>query len=142
MSDAPSSPPTRHRLVFALLAAGTIALGLHLQRHRGQLPVDVADILGDGLWAVMLYWLVAMVLPALTDWHRAIVAIAGCWAMELSQLSRSPMLASLRRTTLGHLALGSDFDGGDLIVYPCGVALALLLERIVLARRQRAGPAG
>lgn len=142
MSDAPSSPPTRHRIRFAALAAGTIALGLQLQRYRAQLPVDLADILGDGLWAVMLYWLVALVLPALTDWHRAIVAIAGCWAVELSQLSRSSVLVSLRRTTLGHLALGSDFDTRDLLVYPCGVALALLLERVFLAPRRRGGPAG
>ncbi|MFN8653736.1 MAG: DUF2809 domain-containing protein [Gemmatimonadales bacterium] len=132
MSDA---RPTRHRLVFAALAAATMFGGLQLQRHRATLPAAVGDILGDALWAVMFYWLVSMVFPALTDWHRAIVAVAGCWSVELSQLARSPGLVALRHTTLGHLVLGSDFDPRDLLVYPCGVAVALLFERLLIARR-------
>lgn len=142
MSDARSSPPTRHRLVFAVLAAATIVAGLQLQRHRAGLPRDVADILGDALWAVMFYWLVSVIFPALTDWHRAIAAVAGCWAVELSQLSHSSALLALRHTRLGHLVLGSDFDRRDLLVYPCGVALALMLERLFIARRWRSTSRG
>ena len=44
---------------------------------------------------------------------RAAVALAFCFAVEFSQLVHLPALDALRRTTAGHLALGSGFDPRD-----------------------------
>jgi hypothetical protein len=40
-----------------------------------------------------------------------------------------PVLDALRRTTAGHLALGSGFDRRDFAAYAGGVLAAVLLER-------------
>ena len=57
-----------------------------------------------------------------------------CVAVELSQLIRTPALNALRRTTLGHLVLGTDFDARDLVAYAGGVLVAVMIERVVRAR--------
>ena len=72
---------------------------------------------------------------------RAAVALAICFAVEFSQLWHLPILDALRRTTAGHLVLGSGFDLRDFAAYAAGVLAAVLLERAT--ERRRAGkPAG
>jgi hypothetical protein len=45
------------------------------------------------------------------------------------------VLDALRRTTAGHLALGSGFNRRDLAAYAGGVLAAVLLERAIERRR-------
>jgi hypothetical protein len=56
-------------------------------------------------------------------------AVGFCFAVEFSQLFHLPALDALRRTTAGHLALGSGFDPRDFVSYATGVLAAVLLER-------------
>lgn len=120
---------SRLRVSFAGLALGTIVLGLLLQRARAALSVVAGDALGDALWAIMIYWIVAAIRPSLARFRRAIIALLGCWSVELSQLYHAAWIDGWRRTTLGHLILGTDFDARDLAVYAAGIAVALTLER-------------
>jgi len=66
---------------------------------------------------------------------RIVVAVAICFAVELSQLLHTPELDSLRRTTVGQLTLGSGFDVRDLLSYTVGVLAAALFERTVFGRQ-------
>jgi hypothetical protein len=135
----PRHARARHpRARYAGLAIATIAIGLLV--HRGPIPLPPAarDVLGDALWATMLYWWIGALAPAASGRARAAVAIAACGAVELGQLVRSPALDSVRATTLGHLVLGSDFDARDLVAYAAGVAAAALLDR-ARARRRASG---
>ncbi len=127
----------RVRVRYFALAAGTIALGLTVHLRGGALPPDVRDILGDFLWAAMVVWGIAAVSPAIRLPWRAAVAFAVCSAVECSQLLHLPALDTLRRTTAGHLVLGSGFDPRDFAAYAAGVFAAVLLERV--AERQRPG---
>jgi hypothetical protein len=113
---------------FAALAIGTLALGLLVHQAGSVLPPAVQDILGDALWAMMIAWLVGAIIPRTPPWRRAAVAIAFAWAVELSQLLHAPWLDGWRRTTLGQLTLGTDFDPRDLAAYAVGVLAAVLLE--------------
>lgn len=61
--------------------------------------------------------------------------------METRQLYHAPALDALRRTTAGHLVLGSGFDPRDLLAYTLGVVAAVLLER-ALHRRPAPAVAG
>jgi hypothetical protein len=66
------------------------------------------------------------------------VAVAICFAVEVSQLYHTPALDTLRRTTVGQLTLGTGFDLRDLLTYIGGVLAAACLERagrIWLGRR-------
>ena len=124
----------RTRAAFVALAVGTIAVGLGVHRRGDILGAALRDMLGDALWATMIAWWVAALVPRASLRTRAIAALAICFAVELSQLYHAPALDALRRTTAGHLVLGSGFDPRDFVSYALGVLAAALLERIVRKR--------
>jgi hypothetical protein len=86
----------------------------------------------------MVVWWISAIAPASRLPWRAAVALAFCFAVELSQLWRFPVLDALRRTTAGHLVLGSGFDPRDFGAYAAGVLTAVLLERAA-ERPKRSG---
>ena len=119
---------------YVALAAGTIVLGLGVHWRGGTIPPVARDILGDALWAAMVTWGLAAAAPAIRLPQRAAVALACCFAVELSQLFHSPAVDALRRTSVGHLALGNGFDPRDFVSYTIGVLAAVLLEHVTGAR--------
>jgi hypothetical protein len=125
------------RVAYVVLAAGTIALGLWVHRGGVALGAGARDVLGDVLWAGMMAWWVGAAAPGARLAARSAVALGICVTVELSQLIHAPAIDAVRRTTLGHLVLGSGFDGRDLLAYAAGVSAVALLERAVLARRRR-----
>jgi hypothetical protein len=116
----------------------TIATGLAVHFHGGRLGATARDMTGDALWAMMLTWLLGAAAPAIALRTRAIAAIALCAAVEVSQLLHFAALDALRRTTAGHLVLGSGFDVRDFASYALGILAAILLERAVLKSNARA----
>ena len=131
----------RSRIVYVALAVGTIVVGLAVHLHGAALSPVARDVLGDALWATMIAWWVGAAAPAVRLSRRAIVALAICFAVEVSQLYHAPGIDALRETTLGHLVLGSGFDPRDLASYAAGVLAAAWLE-LVMLRRSAGTPAG
>jgi hypothetical protein len=123
---------------YASAALLTIAMGLLI--HRGVMPLAAVprDVVGDALWAAMIYWWIGVVRPGAYWQARAAWAVAVCWLVEVAQLAHTPSLDAFRATTVGHLVLGSGFDPRDLLAYAVGVLLAALLDR----RAQSGGRAG
>ncbi len=140
LPDSGAPAPAQLRRTYVGLALGTIALGLvvHL-RGAAALGATARDVLGDALWAMMIYWWVGVIAPSMSLARRSVVALLICVAVEFGQLVRTPWLTAVRATRLGHLMLGSDFDARDLLAYATGVALAALqdirLFRSVAIRR-------
>lgn len=116
------------RLAYLALAIGTIILGLAVNRGRTPLGPVARDVVGDALWAAMMAWWVGAAAPGARLAARSAVALGICMAVEVSQLIHGPAIDAVRRTTVGHLVLGSGFDPRDLAAYPLGVAAAALLE--------------
>lgn len=133
------SPELRARACYAALAIATIEVGLAV--HLGGVPMSpaVRDITGDALWAAMLTCWVSALVPRMALSARGALALAGCCAVEASQLYHTPALDAVRGTRLGHLVLGSGFDPRDFAAYALGVLGAVALERVW--HRRRAGPA-
>lgn len=127
----------RIRAPYVALAVGTIALGLMVHWWGGGLAPAVRDVLADGLWAAMMTWWVAALVPRASLRARAAVALAICVVVETSQRYHTPGMDALRRTTAGHLVLGSDFDPRDLAAYSAGVLAVVLLERASIRRVER-----
>jgi hypothetical protein len=107
------------RAVYVASALATIALGLAVHLGGKRLPPPVRDVVGDALWATMLTWWVSALWPRLARGRRAALSLGICFAV--SQLYHAPGLDAVRRTTLGHLVLGSGFDPRDLAAYALGV---------------------
>jgi hypothetical protein len=106
----------------------TIVVGLVVARGGHALPPGVRDKLGDALWAMMVFWWIGAAVPLAGSWRRAGVALGICFAVEASQLYHAPSVDAIRRSTLGHLVLGSGFDARDLAAYGVGVLAAVMLE--------------
>jgi hypothetical protein len=121
----------RVRAPYVALTIGTIALGLAIHLRGDILSPAVRDVLGDALWAAMVAWGGAVVAPALRPPMRGLTAVAICVAVEFSQLYHAPALDAIRRTTAGHLLLGSGFDQRDLGAYAAGVLAAMIVELVV-----------
>jgi hypothetical protein len=130
----------RARARYVALAVVTILLGLAVH-SGGRLSPIVRDVLGDALWAAMAAWWIAAVAPSIRLTWRAAAALALCFAVEFSQLVHFPALDALRRTTAGHLVLGSGFDRRDFAAYAGGVLSAVLLE-LAIRRRVSDEPFG
>jgi hypothetical protein len=101
------------------LVVHRIDLGLH--------PV-ARDVIGDALWAMMMFWLIGALMPRARWQARALFALAICFTVEISQLYHSAAIDGIRATALGHLVLGQGFDPRDFLAYALGVAVAALLD--------------
>ena len=123
------------RRTYVGLALGTIALGLIVHLYGDALGPTSRDVVGDVIWGAMIAWWVGAIAPGSSLLVRIVVAVAICFAVELSQLIHTPELDSLRRTTVGQLTLGSGFDVRDLLSYTVGVLAAALFERTVFGRQ-------
>ena len=118
----------RARLGYVAAALATILVGLAVHRAPVPLPPAVRDVAGDALWAVMATWWVSAAWPSAPRLGRGAAALAVCFAVEIGQLLRTPVLDAVRATTLGRLALGTHFDPRDLAAYAAGVVAAVLLD--------------
>ena len=118
----------RDRSRYLALAFATIIVGLTVHLHGGALPPATRDVFGDALWAMMVTWVISAVVPKLSLLRRATAAATVCLVVEFSQLVDQPALNAIRRTTAGHLVLGTSFDPRDLVAYLAGVLVSVLLD--------------
>lgn len=105
-----------------------IAAGLLSRRYPWWQPRVVAAYAGDALWAVMVFWGLALLRPRAQTGTLAGSAFAVALAVEGSQLLSTPWLVAVRDTRLGALALGRGFLWSDIVCYALGIALAALLD--------------
>jgi hypothetical protein len=118
----------RSHAAAALVA--TIALGL--ASRRIQLGVHLWDkSLGDALYTVMLYFLVALARPSLRPVALGSIALGLSIALELFQLTGIPA----RLPRLLQFALGTSFAWHDLGCYVVGAALVTLAHVLVARAR-------
>jgi len=131
------SPKSRLRAAYVASALATTAIGLVVHFGGTRLPLAARDVVGDALWALTLTWWISALVPQLARSTRAALTFGFCCAVELSQLYHTPGLDALRRTTLGHLVLGSGFDLRDLAAYSLGILGAVFIERSAALRKSR-----
>jgi hypothetical protein len=124
----------RHRLQYAALAGATVGVGLVVHAVDLGLHPVARDMLGDALWAVMIFFGLAVLQPRTRLGARFLVALVICFAVEVTQLYHTPRWDAVRATQLGHLVLGSGFDPRDFLAYLLGVAIAAGWERTWWAR--------
>lgn len=99
-------------------------------------PSFVAEFGGDTLWALMVFWIVGLLLPAISTARAALIAGGFSVLIEFSQLFHAPWLDALRGKLLARLVLGQGFLWSDLVCYTTGIAIGVALE-LALRSRQR-----
>lgn len=128
--DAHVSARRRALLVIAVLV---VAAGL-VTHVVGRGPI--ADALGDALYAVMIYVVIAIVLPRAPVWIVGASAAALCMLIECFQLTGLPAIWSEAFWPV-RLVLGVGFGARDLVAYAVGAGAAALCDHAI-GRRLRA----
>jgi len=118
----------RNRLFLFIAIVVTVALGLASRKLPVLFPALLGKYPGDALWSLMVYWGIAWLIPNASIKKVAGLALLVSYADEISQLYQAPWLNAIRRTTLGHLVLGSAFSWLDMLAYTIGVAAGATIE--------------
>ena len=112
-----------NRYLYFILIILVIILGI-LSRKIDGFPT----FFGDTLYAIMVYFGMRMFFINLNLKKVAILALAFCFCIEFLQLYRAEWMLAIRRTTLGHYALGQGFLWSDLGFYTLGVVISFLID--------------
>lgn len=118
----------RSRRTLLAVAVVTIALGLATRRFPQAFPALIAEYGGDVLWAMLAYWVLALLVPRASPVRLTAGAMAISVCDELSQLIDWEWLRGVRSTWLGGLVFGQGFLWSDLACYAVGVALAFVID--------------
>lgn len=120
----------RNRAVYGILIVIVIILGLASRKFGGYLPEFVKNYSGDVLWALMVYFLVAVMLYKESIMKVFIISIIFSFGVEISQLYQADWINSIRHTLLGGLILGYGFLWSDLICYVIGITIGGIGETL------------
>ncbi|WP_036017889.1 DUF2809 domain-containing protein [Bradyrhizobium sp. WSM1743] len=129
--------PLRTSLLRAALALAVIVCGLTLRWYGFPLgfPAFVVKYGGSLLWATMVFLLVGVLLPRLTQAQIAAIALVIAIVVEFSRLVHTPWLDAFRLTTAGALLLGRIFSLWNLVAYVIGILFGVWIDRLVALRR-------
>jgi hypothetical protein len=119
----------KRRVTYAVLLLITIPIGLAWRMVALGLSPFWFKFGGSALWAMALYWLIAVCLTGLSAAGLACLAAAVATVVEFSRLWRVPALDAFRLTLAGRLLLGRYFSLKNIAAYWAAIALAAFLDR-------------
>lgn len=125
--------------LYVTLACLTIGAGLASRRYSEVLPGFIAQYAGDTLWALMVFWILALGWRRASTGRLAAGAIVVAFAVECSQLYHVAWIDSIRATRIGALVLGSGFLWSDLACYAVGVGIGAGLDALLAGRDEHSG---
>jgi hypothetical protein len=123
------------RLLCAAIALALIPIGIAWRMAPLHLPLFLYKYGGSVLWAAMVYWLVAALLPRLDPVRVAGLAAVIAALVECSRLVHTPALDAFRLTLAGRLILGRFFSGKDIVAYWLAIFACAAVDRWVLSKR-------
>lgn len=110
----------------------TLTIGLGLLSRRPFIPDFIYPYLGDFMYALMFYFLMAGFFPNKKSISWAVYAYLICFSIELSQLIEADWFIQIQSTRIGRLVLGHGFLWSDLIAYLFGVLFGLFITKYLL----------
>jgi hypothetical protein len=119
------------RLYCLTLAAITIVVGLIWRLALLGLPQFLYKYGGSVLWAAMVYWVGAALLPGWRPLRLAMAACAVAAVVELSRRHHTPGLDAFRLTLAGRLLLGRVFSVWDILAYWIAIATAASVDQLM-----------
>ena len=122
------TPGARRRIVCGVLVLVTVVCGLVWRMAPLGLPAVLAKYGGSALWAVMVYWLVAFLLPRKEPRFLGLLAAVVAAGVECFKLYHSPGLDVFRLTLAGKLLLGRVFSVQDIAVYWLAIVVVACLD--------------
>ncbi|MFZ4454751.1 MAG: DUF2809 domain-containing protein [Bacteroidales bacterium] len=118
----------RNRILYLILLIVVMVSGLLSRKYAALFPSWLNDYLGDALWAAMVFVGFAFLFPKKKSNRIAIISLAFCYLIEISQLYQADWINAIRQTTLVGLVLGFGFLWSDILAYTIGVGAAWVVE--------------
>jgi hypothetical protein len=124
------------RSTYLALVIATMVAGLILRFGVQGWPFWITKWGGSFLWAMMIYWIAALLFPTwkVTSLIPATGAIAT--VVELIRLYDSPGLDAFRVTLPGVLLLGRVFSWWDILTYWVAILIAAGIDSLALRSKQ------
>lgn len=120
----------RRRVKAAAFALLLIPLGIGWRMLPLHLPWLAYKYGGSFLWAVMIYWVLAALLPRISPRYVLVLAAAVALGVELSRLIHIDWLDDFRVTLAGKLLLGKYFNLRNVVVYWAAIGITAFVDRI------------
>ena len=127
-------PTKRKRGVYLVAIAVLFLFGLPSRLVPQYLPDFYVNYVGDGLWAMAIFFMLGLVFRSASTRRLVITSLAITYAIEFSELYQADWINQLRSIKLIGLILGFTFLWSDLAMYTIGIAVGALLERFILKR--------
>jgi Protein of unknown function (DUF2809) len=108
---------------YFIIIFSVIILGILSRKIEG-----IPTFIGDSLYAVMVYFGMRMLLINNSFKITIVLALVFCFCIEFLQIYKAEWLLAIRRTTLGHYALGEGFLWSDLVFYTLGIVTAFFID--------------
>jgi len=121
----------RRRAVCAAIAILLIPVGIAWRMAPLHLPPFLYKYGGSVLWAAMVYWIVAAMLPRLRPVTVGLLAALIAALVEFSRLYHAPALDAFRLTLAGKLVLGRFFSLRDIAAYWLAIAVAAAIDHLL-----------
>jgi hypothetical protein len=128
-------PTKRRRRNYLIAIALLFLFGLPSRLIPQYLPDFYVNYVGDGLWAMAIFFMLGVVFTSATTRRLIIVALTITYAIEFSELYQADWINQLRSIKLIGLILGFTFLWSDITMYTVGIAVGALLEYFVLWRK-------
>ena len=121
----------RNRIFYILAVIVVIPTGLASRKFASHLPEIINQYLGDALWALMIYLILAFLFKNRSIKWVALYSILFCYMIETSQLYHAEWIDQIRNTWFGGLVLGFGFLWSDLLAYTIGVGFGAFAETLI-----------
>ena len=122
----------RQTRIYLLIMIVITAFGLPARTIPDQLPTWYVQYFGDYLWAMLLFFVFALILRNMSTFKVAIATLLSTYIIEISQLFHPQWLDNLRSIKLFALVLGFTFLWSDIVAYTLGIFTGALVERFLL----------
>lgn len=119
------------RAYYAVGFVAVVAMGLASRSYPWIFPAMLGKYPGDALWAMMVFCGCGFVAPRSSTAKLAGYALSISYLDEFSQLYQAPWINGIRKTTMGHLILGSTFSWLDMLAYTVGVVMCAMVREIL-----------
>jgi hypothetical protein len=126
---------SRNPRIYLLIMAVIMVFGLPARIIQDQLPAWYTLYFGDYLWAMLLFFIFALILRTISTIKVAVVTLLFTYLIEISQLFHPGWLVYLRSIKLFALVLGYGFLWSDIAAYTLGICTAALLEYFLLLKK-------
>lgn len=127
----------RNRILYFFIIIALICTGLAARKWKVFLPDVVNVYLGDAIWAAMIYFGIAFILNRRSLSFIAMLSLAFCYCIEISQFYHAPWIDEIRHTRIGALMLGFAFLWSDIFAYTLGISLSFLGENFFFKGKRK-----